>query len=157
MKRCLALSTALLALSGCLPLSLYYKDGAPVSKMESVLTDCELLALSKAPVIQDVEIIPGYSIPPRTTCDSHGNCTTIPGRYRRTEVIVTDLNAGRRQKFEAQCMSRSGYRRVSIPTCSAGIANATPPRITTVLPTLTAQSCVIRNRGGSWQIVNPGQ
>jgi hypothetical protein len=71
-------------------------------------------------------------------------------------VISYDPNDGLRKQVERQCMADIGYSPVSIPVCPDNVARAVPPAATRVLPALGPKACVIRNRDGSFQIVNRG-
>jgi hypothetical protein len=71
-------------------------------------------------------------------------------------VIVYDANEGLRGEVTRQCMTAQGYQYLTLPACPDAVAQATPPGVTHIMPPLSAQSCAIRNRDGSWQIVTRG-
>ncbi len=148
--------TALLALSACAPLNTYYKPGAAVGTLNRETTACQVAALRKVPSSTQVRRLPPEFVPPRRVCNAAGQCATSPGYYVPGEVVTFDPNDGLRRRVESQCMADRGYAPVSIPPCPDSIARATPPRATTTLPALNERSCVIRNRGGSFQIVTRG-
>lgn len=151
-----ALALALTAaLSGCTPLSLFYKEGIAVNRMQSDEVNCEVRALRDAPVQNEVDITPAIRVPPSETCDAAGNCTVTPGYTIPAQVHVIDVNFALRLRVTKACMLNQGYQRVTIPACSQRISKAAPTAATRTLPQLGANSCVIRNRGGSWQILNP--
>ncbi|WP_290560887.1 hypothetical protein [Aestuariivita sp.] len=146
----------LLILSGCAPLSIYHRAGVPVAKMEDDRLTCEVEALRDAPVANQVRQGPAQYIPPRQYCDANGNCVTRGGYWEPGAIYTVDVNRGLRARLLDRCMAQQGYRPVTIPLCPQSIASAAPPAATTTLPPLTANSCAIRNRGGTWQIVNRG-
>ncbi|MDQ7070311.1 MAG: hypothetical protein Q9M48_06175 [Rhodobacterales bacterium] len=153
-KPVLALA-ATLVLASCASLSLYYKEGVPVNRMQSDEINCEVRALKDVPVQNEVEITPAVRVPPSETCDARGNCTVTPGYTIPAEIEVIDVNIGLRERVAKQCMLDQGYQRVTIPACSSSLSNSVPTAKTLTLPKLGSNSCVIRNRGGSWQILNP--
>jgi len=157
MKRALALSLfGILALAACAPLNTYYKAGVPVATVKRDTTACEVSALRQVPVNTQVRREPPRFVPGRRVCDSGGNCRTYPGYYVPGEVYTYDANAGLRTRVERQCMADQGYMPVSIPACPDSVAKAAPPAATNVLPRLDENACVIRNRNGTFQIVNRG-
>lgn len=146
----------LLLLAGCTPLNIYYKPGVAVARLEADQLACEVDALDKAPVANQIRRTPPVYIPGRVVCDGDGNCYQEPGYWREGEVFTVDVNTDLRKRVLHQCMTTRGYAPASVPPCPSGVANAAPPGQTDVLPPLTDKSCVIRNRGGGWQIVNQG-
>ncbi len=143
-------------LAACQPLEIYYAEGAPIGRLQEDQLDCEVRALRDVPVATQIRRTPPVFIPPRQYCDAAGNCYTRGGYWEPGTTYTVDVNASLRERVEQSCMAKRGYRPVSIPPCPASVANAAPPGFTTRLPTLTENSCVIRNRDGSWQIVNRG-
>jgi hypothetical protein len=156
MRTRLATLLLTLALPACAPLTLYYKAGTPVATVERDTTACQVQALRDAPVANQVRRTPPTYVPPRRTCDSAGNCTTTAGYYLPGEVYTVDVNSALRKKVENQCMADRGYSPASIPACPQGVKQAAPLAATATLPRLTPKSCAIRNRDGSFQIVNQG-
>ncbi|SDN32817.1 hypothetical protein SAMN05216196_101160 [Lutimaribacter pacificus] len=150
--RLLPLATAAL-LSACAPLNIWYKPGVPVATAEDRLLSCRVDAAQSVPVNRQVRRTPS-SLVPRRFCDKNGNCTVF---YERIggEVVVFDANERLRRQVVDRCMRNEGYTPVSLPNCPEGIRQAAPAGRTTVLPRLAENSCVIRNRDGSWQIVTP--
>lgn len=142
-------------LSACAPLNIWYKPGVPVAQAEDRLLSCRVEAAQSVPVNRQVRRTP-VSFVPRRICDKNGNCTVF---YERIggEVIVYDANERLRRQVVERCMQQDGYTPVSLPPCPDGVRQAAPPARTTVLPRLAENSCVIRNRDGSWQIVTPAQ
>ncbi|QFT59858.1 hypothetical protein FIU94_13575 [Sulfitobacter sp. THAF37] len=147
---------ALLSVAACAPLTTYYKPGASVERLNRDTTACQVAALRDVPASTQVRRTPPEFVPPRRRCDSAGNCTVVPGYYIPGETVSFDPNDGLRKRVERQCMADRGYAPVSIPPCPDTVARAAPPAATRVLPALGPQACVIRNRGGSFQIVNRG-
>lgn len=141
-------------LAGCAPFGLYYREGTAVSRMNSDLTDCQVSALQKVPVAQEIRFTPTRVIA-LNDCDANGqNC------IRRYEIVggdpyTADVNKTLRAKVEAQCMAGKGYSWVELPPCPAPVADAAPKTVTVVLPPLSEKSCAIQRGGGRWQIVTP--
>jgi hypothetical protein len=150
MRPVLAALTLLLTLGACAPLSLYYKPGVPVMRLQDDQLACEVAALKQAPVaIQRLRTPPRY-IPPQRYCDARGRCWTEGGYWEDGLLYTTDVNADLRERLEVQCMAKRGYRKVDIPQCSPGVQVS---GTTSVLPELTAQSCAVVNPDGSFAIV----
>ena len=149
------LLVASLVLTGCAPLDLYYRAGAPLAEQQADLTACRIQALRDVPKdIRRRYIPPVYDL--RPICDGAGNCWTrrvliSPGSFEQY-----DANEDLRDAATAQCMAREGYEKRRIPRCDAATTDATPPAPTRVLPPLTSESCAIRLPSGQWQIVTPG-
>ena len=141
---------------GCAPLTTYYQPGKAVTTLNRDTTACAVSALRDVPASTQVRRIPPTFVPARRACDSAGNCTITPGYYIPGEVISYDPNDGLRKRVERQCMADKGYSTVSIPACPENVARAAPVATTRVLPALGPKACVIRNRDGSFQIVNRG-
>lgn len=142
-------------LSACGPLSIFYKPGASVARMQSDQTGCEVDATQKAPVANQIRQNPPIYVPGRQVCHQNG-CYTEPGYWLPGSTYTVDVNADLRRRVLAQCMANKGYRPVEIPNCPSSVASSVPPAQTTKLPTLTERSCAIRNKDGSWQIVTRG-
>jgi len=153
MKRILAPLCAALALAACAPMSIYYRPGVPVQRMQDDTTRCEVRALREAPVATQIRHTPPVYVPGRQVCDAAGNCWMRPGYWVDGDIYTVDVNAGLRARAKDLCMAEKGYSPVSLPPCPPEVKQATPPGVTTVLPRLTQNACVIRNRDGSWQIV----
>lgn len=142
--------------AGCAPLTTYYKPGVAVDRLNRDTTSCQVSALRDVPASTQVRRIPPEFVPPRRRCDSSGNCTVVPGYYIPGETVSFDPNDGLRKRVERQCMADQGYVPVSILACPDSVARAAPPAATRVLPALGPDACVIRNRNGTFQIVNRG-
>ncbi|MDF3413697.1 hypothetical protein HKX54_04445 [Sulfitobacter sp. M57] len=141
-------------LVACAPLETYYKPGASVTTLNRDTTTCEVNALKDVPVSFQIRRNPPVFVPGNRSCDADGNCTGHHGYYIDGGVESYDPNVALRNRVETQCMADKGYAPVSIPPCPDSIARATPAAATTRLPALTKKSCVIRNKSGSFQIVN---
>ena len=144
------------ALSACVPLSTYYREGVTLSALERDRTACEVAALRDAPVATVVREGPPRYIPGVRRCDAAGKCITRPGRYVPGPIYSVDVNADLRGRVLQQCMADRGYVPVTIPACSAAIARAAPPVATNRLPKLRPETCAIRNSDGSFRLVNRG-
>ena len=149
--------SALLLLAACAsPLSIYYRPGVSVARMQTDQTRCQVSALRDAPVATQVRQHPPIYLPGRRICDSSGACYTEPGYWVDGGIYTVDPNADLRARLETMCMAAKGYQPVSIPPCPSAVAEAVTPARTRQLPTLSENSCAIRNQDGSWQIVTRG-
>lgn len=142
------------ALTACAPLTIFYKQGEEVSRMEHDLTDCRVSALNRVPVDRRQHYVPPI-YDTRTICDGSGNCRSVhvlvsPGRWK-----TYDANEELRDDVVDQCMAEQGYAKVSLPRCDASTTRATEPVATHVLPPLTENSCVVPLQSGRWKIVTP--
>lgn len=152
-RSCSVLSAALLVLTSCAPLSIYHREGAPVSRMQSDLLSCEISALADVPVNNQIRQEPPVYIPARRYCDADGHCYTRGGYFEAGRIYTVDVNADLRDRAETQCMANEGYMPVTIPNCPNSVFRAVPQASTEVLPRLNPRSCAIRYQDGSWQIV----
>jgi hypothetical protein len=155
MKQMILPLCAAALLAGCAPMSIYYRPGVSVARMQQDSTRCDVEALRQAPVATQIRQAPPTYIPGPRVCNQDGECWTRPGYWMSGEVYSYDANANLRDRVKQLCMAEKGYSPISLPACPAEIKSTTPPGVTTVLPPLTAQACVIRNKDGSWQIVTP--
>ncbi len=157
MSKMLKFLVLLSCVASCSPLSLYYKPGASVAQLQIDTTNCEVQALRDAPVANQIRRSPPIFYPGRRYCDPNGRCYTSPGYWVDGPLYTVDVNEGLRERVTNQCMAQKGYAPASIPQCPQAVATAAPVSSTKTLPQLTENSCVIKNRDGSWQIVNaPG-
>ena len=146
---------ALCALAACGPVSTYYKPGVSVSRLDTDRTNCQVSALSKAPVANQIRREPPIFVQGRVICNKRGQCARQPGYWVEGDIYTVDVNAGLRDRVTDMCMAEKGYEPVSIPRCSQNVVQAAQPRQTVTLPTLTQSSCVIPYKDGRFQIVNP--
>tara|TARA_R110002124_G_C8718378_1_gene495510 strand:- start:194 stop:667 length:474 start_codon:yes stop_codon:yes gene_type:complete len=143
-------------LAGCTPLDTYYKPGATVANMQRTTTECAVSALEKVPPSTQLVRDPPQFVPPHQRCNGQGQCHVTPGYFVPGAVYEVDPNAQLRRRVVGQCMTDAGFAPVSIPACPTNVAKAAPRASTTTLPALNANSCAIRNRDGSFQIVTRG-
>ena len=153
-KRIASVGALAIGLAGCGPLPLYYKEGEQVGQIDATLTQCRVESLGKVPVAERRRYVPPVYAN-RTFRAEDGTHYTRRVLVQRGGFETYDANEDLREEVTDQCMATNGFQQVSIPTCSAGITRATTIRATEVLPTLTADSCAIRIRGGKFQIVTP--
>ncbi|MWB77451.1 hypothetical protein GLS40_05385 [Pseudooceanicola sp. 216_PA32_1] len=147
---------ALLALLGaCGSETIYYRPGVEVTRAQGDEVACGRSALADAPVRMEREVIPGDYVPPHKHCDAAGNCLVEPGFWQPDRFVTRDVNKDLRRQIARQCMAEKGYQRITLPACSNGVKAAVPPAITTVMPRLTSQACVIQRPNDYYQIV-PG-
>ena len=154
MKHFVPLVTAILMLAACAPLSIYYRPGVSVARMQDDQINCEVRALKDAPVANQVRQRPPIYFPGRQYCNA-GGCYYSPGYWIDGGIYTVDVNQDLRERVADQCMARKGYQPVSVPLCNASVKSAVTPQQTRTLPTLTENTCSIRYDDGSWQIVNP--
>jgi hypothetical protein len=158
MKSVVRLLIPMVVLSACSgPLSLYYREGESVTRMQSATTQCQVAALEDVPVANQVRQNPPTYWPGRTYCDGRGRCYRSPGWWQPGNVYTVDVNQGLRNQVEAQCMAKKGFRPVSLPPCKQNIKSSVPAVPTTKLPPLSTQSCYVKFDNGSFQIITPGQ
>lgn len=148
------LYAVVLILSACAPLKIYHKPGVTVSRMQDDMLACEVRALKDAPVATQVRRAPPEYIPSYRYCRSDGSCYRRGGYFLPGEVYTVDVNASLRNRLETQCMAKQGYQRTEIPNCKGTNSQSATPSPSDVLPVLTPNSCVIRNRSGGWQIID---
>ncbi|WP_189681323.1 hypothetical protein [Seohaeicola zhoushanensis] len=149
-----ARSLLLLSLvAACAPLSIYYRPGVSVARLDTDRTACEVSSLRDAPVANQIRENPPIFVPGRQVCVPNGACTTYPGYWRSGGFYTVDVNSGLRARLMDQCMGRKGYQPVTIPRCESAVAQAVPPGATKVLPKIDEKSCAVMNRDGTWQIV----
>ncbi|EDQ04531.1 hypothetical protein OIHEL45_12560 [Sulfitobacter indolifex HEL-45] len=151
-----ALTLIALGAAACAPLNTYYKPGASVAQVNRATTACEVQALRDVPISTQVRREPPRYVPERRHCNADNKCRVTGGFYVPGELVTFDPNENLRNRVEGQCMADQGFAPVSIPACPNNIARAAPPRATTTLPALNSNSCVIRNKNGSFQIVTRG-
>ncbi|WP_262386662.1 hypothetical protein ROLI_021670 [Roseobacter fucihabitans] len=142
------------ALVACAPLSIYYKEGAEVTRLQTDQLNCEIAALSDVPVSNQIRQEPPVYIPSRRYCDGAGRCHIRGGFFEPGQIYTVDVNANLRGRAEGQCMAQKGYAPVTVPNCPNAVFRAAPKGATQVLPRLSAQSCVIQYQDDTWQIVN---
>ena len=149
--------TCLSLVASCAPVTMYYDAGAEVSRLESDLLTCQVSAARDVPVSNQVRREPPQYYPARRICHHDGSCYTRGGFFEPGAVYTVDVNAGLRARVTDQCMTARGYNQVSIPRCPADVTRNAIPAVTRVLPPLTANSCISRNKDKTWQILNtPG-
>ncbi|MBL4805809.1 MAG: hypothetical protein JKY31_00795 [Rhodobacteraceae bacterium] len=156
MRTSLRIIIAGLTLAACGPLSLYYRPGVSVTRMQTDTTNCEVAALKEAPIANELRQRPPIFFPGSTYCDASGYCTREPGYWIDGGVYTVDVNQDLRGRVADICMAKRGYQPVTLPACPSSVANSVPAAATVKLPTLTSNSCVIRYKSGNWQIVIRG-
>lgn len=145
------LSLGLFALLGaCAPLSIYYKPGVEITRLETDTTQCQVQAVQEVPPNNQIRQSPPVFVPGRRYCNS-GGCFYGDPFWAEGQVYTVDTNAPLRGKVTDQCMAAKGYAPVRVPLCPLGAVP--PPGQTTRLPQLGPNSCAIRYSGGGFQIV----
>lgn len=135
---------------------MYYREGETVARMQQETTECQVQALKDAPVANQVRQSPPVYWPGRTYCDGRGHCYRTGGWWEPGRVYTVDVNEGLRNRVEAQCMARKGFRPVSLPPCKQAQKSSVPATRTTKLPPLGSNSCFVKFDDGSFQIITPG-
>ncbi len=156
MKTVLRLLIPVLTLTSCGPLSMYYREGESVSRMQTDTTECRVQAVNNVPVATQVRQSPPTYWPGRTYCHGNGRCYRSAGWWQPGQVYTVDVNQGLRNNVEAQCMARKGYRPVSLPPCRQNVKSRVPAQRTTQLPPLSTESCFVKFNDGAFQIITPG-
>ena len=154
MKHIALMAGAAFTLAACAPLSIYYRPGVSVSRMQTDQTRCQVGALRDAPVANQIRQRPPIYFPGGQYCNASG-CYYRPGYWVDGGYYTVDVNAGLRGQVETQCMASKGYQPITVQLCDPGIKSQVVPMQTRTLPTLSEQSCSIRYDDGSWQIVTP--
>ena len=145
------LSALLFWVAACAPVSVYYRENAPVARQQSDLLACRVDSLDKAPVATEIREGPPRYVPGYRYCNNKGNCSYRGGYYVRGPVYSVDVNAGLRGDLETQCMGQKGYQPVALPRCTAGTTVLTSDR----MPALSETSCAYKDDQNRWQIVQP--
>lgn len=141
-----------LLLGACAPLSIYYKPGAEVTRLQTDTTACEVQALKDAPVATQIRQNPPVFYPGRVYCDGAGRCWRGEPYWLEGSIYTVDVNADLRRRVTDQCMAGKGYTPARVPLCPVGVT--VPPGRTDVLPPLSPNSCAIKNADGSFRIVD---
>ncbi|TLP64298.1 hypothetical protein FEE96_10970 [Parasedimentitalea maritima] len=140
--------------TSCAPLSLYYKPGVEVSRMQSDSLTCETLALKDAPVANEIRQSPPIFYPGGEFCNGT-NCYYRPGYWVEGNIYTVDVNRGLRHRIENQCMTDKGYQQVELEICNPSVAKAAGNAQTIRMPQLSEKSCAVRHENGSFLIVDP--
>ncbi|CAD0185466.1 hypothetical protein RUESEDTHA_02353 [Ruegeria sp. THAF57] len=156
MKTVLRLLIPVLTLTSCGPLSMYYREGESVSRMQTDTTECRVQAVNNVPVATQVRQSPPTYWPGRTYCHGNGRCYRSAGWWQPGQVYTVDVNQGLRNNVEAQCMAKKGYRPVSLPPCRQNVKSRVPAQRTTQFPPLSTESCFVKFNDGAFQIITPG-
>ncbi|MEL6171295.1 MAG: hypothetical protein AAFQ04_10585 [Pseudomonadota bacterium] len=154
LRKFLGLPVLAMVVSSCAPLSVYYQEGAEVSRIDASLLSCQTSSLAKVPEKLRKRYIPAV-YGSRPFCYSSGKCFYKHVLIRPGYFETFDANEGLRAKVTDQCMTDKGFAFVEIPHCSPEVTQETIIRATTVQPKLSEQSCSIRVEGGRYQIVTP--
>jgi len=123
--------------------------------MQSDTLVCDTQALRDAPVANEIRQSPPMYYPGERYCNGT-NCYQRPGFWVQGDIYTVDVNRSLRQQIAQNCMAKKDYRLVKLPNCNISIANAAGTAQTTRLPQLSENSCAIKNKDGSFQIVEPG-
>jgi len=123
--------------------------------MQTDSLTCETKALKDAPVANEIRQSAPIFYPGGQYCNG-SNCYFRPGYWVQGNIYTVDTNRGLRQRITQSCMATQGYQLVELQLCNPSVANAAGLGQTTRLPQLSENSCAIRNKDGSFQIVEPG-
>ena len=133
-------------LVGCSPITTFYKPGVSAARLEADSVQCSVSALRQVPVANKVVQDPPFFVPSRTICNNEGRCRTLPGRFIPGQVRTVDANAPLRVRVTRQCMAARGYSVQQIPQCTGASAQTVQ---VSPLPTLSANSCAVRDANGT--------
>ena len=141
------------------PHQLYWKAGETYSQTQSDVTNCEVEALQAVPRAMAIKATPAYttpvySTPVKTNCHPQGTdttCTTTGGQVYGGDTYggrtySYDANEPLRERVVMQCLSRRGYRRVTLPVCSEEQAKGAIPLRGARLPFIDKVLCVTKDR-----------
>lgn len=142
-----------MTLASCAPLTLYHREGAEVTRMQTDQLNCEISVLSDVPVNNQIRQEPPVYIPVRRYCNAGGHCYRQGGYFEPGEIFTVDVNANLRSRAEQQCMAQKGYTPVTVPNCPNRVFRTAPKQATSVLPRLSKNTCAIKYQDGTWQIV----
>ncbi|WP_375690844.1 hypothetical protein [Pseudooceanicola sp. LIPI14-2-Ac024] len=143
---------AFLLLVGCTE-TIYYQAGTTTDAARRDEVECGRIALQQAPVEREAEFIPGDIFPGPIICDKNNNCRRGPPTVTPDRLVTRDVNEDLRALITRQCMADRGYQKLALPICSDAVASSVAPQITTTMPDLTNNACVIRRGAGNFQIV----
>lgn len=153
--RTLVFLPILLGVVSCTPLTLYYKPGVEVSRMQTDTLGCETQALRDAPVANEIRQSPPEFYRGERICNAAG-CYYGPGYWIPGHIYTVDVNRSLRVRLKQNCMAEKDYQLVKLPNCSLAIEKAAGTGQTTQLPQISENFCAIKNKDGSFQIVEPG-
>ena len=153
MQKTFLAAVAPVALTGCLALETYYKEGATVTRLDRDLTNCQVIAAQQVPANTQIGMTPVYTTPISTSCYGY-TCTTTGGNVYGGDLYSYDANSGLRNKVTAQCMSSQGYEYVEIQPCTSQQLKGKNVRTVKTLPKLTESVCAITRQDGSRGIVD---
>jgi hypothetical protein len=123
--------------------------------MQTDTLGCETQALRDAPVANQIRQSPPVFYRGERFCNAAG-CYYGPGYWIPGDFYTVDVNRSLRGRLEQNCMAEKGYQLVKLPNCNLSIAKAAGSAQTTHLPQISDRSCAIKNKDGSFQIVEPG-
>lgn len=147
-----ALAAVLLA--ACGPIDVYYRQGAPVQRLESDTLSCKVDALKKAPVANQLRQQPATYYPGERICRD-GSCWTRPGHWVEGRIYTVDINQNLRQRLEQSCMAAKGYQQLPIRRCTMKEASARLAYAPDRLAPLSQDACVWVSPSDELRILNP--
>ncbi len=136
----------LMLLSGCVPATFYFREGATVAAVDRALADCDADAARSVPVRNETRYTP-LRVERDLVCDANGVCD-VEINTEGGEPYVVDANSDRRQTVVAQCMAAARFTPVTLPACPPAVARVAPAGATTTLPRITPQSCAVTRPDG---------
>ena len=121
-----AMAMVTLMLSGCMettqPATYIYRDGTSVAEADRDHFDCDVKAAQAVPTNTQIETMPSYTTPLRTSCNTRygsTNCTTTGGDVIGGQTFSYDANEDLRREVWARCMGDRGYTGISIAACDS--------------------------------------
>lgn len=153
-KRAILPLCAVLALTGCLSMPIYYREGAQVARVERDDLECRIEAQNRVPPRMRSDYIPPV-YDERLACNAAGACTMVrfmvsPGHWERY-----DANEGLRTEAVQQCMADNGYARIRLPVCTGDVARQADRIPTSLQPAITPDTCILKLGSGRYRIVTP--
>lgn len=101
-----------------------YKGNVSWEQMKDDTLNCQVEAAQRVPQNIQIGSRPSFQTPSFTTCNGIGNsvfCNTSGGNTIGGGTYSFDANAVLRNQAANQCLTRKGYRSVSIPPCPQGV------------------------------------
>ena len=141
-------------LAGCGPVPVYYREGADVQRLKADTLSCQVSALEKAPVANEIRQRPPVYYPGGQYCRD-GNCWSRPGYWVDGGIYTVDVNQGLRRRLEQSCMAKKGYQEVPLRRCTTAEVGQRLAGQSSRLPPLTGDACVWKGPDNTLHVLTP--
>ena len=151
-------------ISGCtFSTTIPYKEGSSISQYKDTLFQCKLEANNAVPVRIGQKVTPIVEVPETEVCTKTTSengleevvvCEKTGGYTKGGDVIEYDINQNLRDEYLNKCVQKNGYENITLPVCER---EQRPNRAFSereIMKSVTQQSCVVRNSGGTGWVVN---